>query len=97
MDRRRDKSQGVEETEPDQSHNAKATEPDMPAPVPKRRAILKAAASTPVILTLMAGPVRAEYDDMGVYHPGESFAPDCEIPPPDPPRYNPEGCPGPND
>ena len=54
--------------------------------------MLKAAAGTPVILTLMAGPARAGYNDMGVYLPGASFLPDCEAPPPEPPRYNPQDC-----
>lgn len=41
-----------------------------------RRAILKALASTPVILTLVPGRARAEYDKNGIY-----FAGSCAVPP----------------
>ncbi len=67
-------------------------EPGLAAPLPERRAVLKAAASAPVILTLMAGPARAGYNQQGEYIPGASFLPDCEVPPPLPPRYNPDEC-----
>ncbi len=79
MDRRIDNSEGAQGAEPG-------------AAAPSRRAVLRAAASAPVILTLMAGPARAAYNGEGVYFPGASFAPDCEAPPPEPPRYNPQDC-----
>ena len=81
MDRRTDSSEG-----------APGAEPDAATPLPGRRAVLKAAAGTPVILTLMAGPARAGYNDMDEYIEGMSFTPDCLVPPPEPPRYNPEDC-----
>jgi hypothetical protein len=77
----------------DVSEGAAGAEPGTQAPVPERRAVLKAAASAPVILTLLAGPARAGYDPQtGMYEAGMSFEPECEVPPPDPPRYNPEDC-----
>ena len=54
--------------------------------------MLKAAASAPVILTLMAGSARAGYISTGQYVEG-SVNSDCAVPPPEPPRYNPEDCP----
>jgi hypothetical protein len=66
---------------------------DEQAPVPKRRAVLLAAASAPVILTLMAGPAHAIYSKDGEdYFPGLSRAPDCDVAPPEPPRYRPDLC-----
>ena len=47
---------------------------------PDRRAVLKAAASAPVILTLKAGPARAAYNKFGDYIPGVS----CDPPDADP-------------
>lgn len=63
------------------------------APMPKRRAVLLAAASAPVILTLMAGPAHAIYSEDGEdYFPGLSRAPDCDVAPENPPRYRPDLC-----
>jgi hypothetical protein len=42
-----------------------------------RRAIIQALASAPVILTLVPGRARAEYDVNGVYFEGS-----CAVPPP---------------
>ncbi len=67
-------------------------EPAMEASVPTRRAVLKAAASAPVILTVTGGPARAGYNVQGFYFEG-SIDPNCVIPPPDPPRENPQNCP----
>ena len=49
----------------DISEAAAGAEPGMEAPVPARRAVLKAAASVPVILTILGGPARAGYENGG--------------------------------
>jgi hypothetical protein len=72
------------------SDAAANAEPGPEAPVPARRAVLKAAASAPVILTLMGRSAHAEYNG-GEYL---DYA-DCEVAPPDPPRNNPNACPHP--
>jgi hypothetical protein len=76
----------------DISDAAASVEPNTEPPVSARRAVLKAAASTPVILTLMAGPAHAhEYDGDGnyicTYFPAE---------PPADPNPNPNACPDTN-
>ena len=65
---------------------------DEQAPVPERRAVLLAAASAPVILTLMAGPAHAIYNEEGEYFAGLSMPPDCGVAPENPPRYRPDLC-----
>jgi hypothetical protein len=74
--------------------DAKPAERGTQAPMPERRAVLLAAASAPVILTLMAGPAHAVYSKDGEdYFPGLSRPPDCDVAPPEPPRYRPDLCP----
>ena len=76
MDRRIDGSEG-----------ARDADLAVEAPLPGRRAVLRAAAGAPVILTLMAGPAHAIYNEDGTeYFPGLSMPPDCDVAPQDPPR-----------